>query len=83
MLSTAIAFGRLAYEEGAHLDLASTAFYNFDVVQSNVPLAMKSDSFHHLDGSLRAQFADIFGLMGGKLNKKDILQEERGTEGQP
>lgn len=81
MLSTAIDFGRLAYEEGAHLNLASTALYNFHIVQSNVPLAMKSDSFHHLDGFLCAQLADVFD--GGDSNKKDGFQEQRGTEGQP
>ena len=81
MLSTAIDFGRLAYEEGAHLDLAFTALCNFHVVQSNVPLAMESDSFHHLDGFLRAKFADCFD--GEKFDKKDRFQEQRGTEGLP
>lgn len=33
-----------------HLDLASTALYDFYVVESNVLLAMESQSFHHLDG---------------------------------
>ena len=64
-----------------HLDLASTALYNFHVVQSNVPLAMKTDSFHHLDGLLRAQFPDVSD--GEEFNKKDRFQEQRGTEGQP
>ena len=34
----------------AHLDLASTALHDFHVIQSNVSLAVKSDSFHHIDG---------------------------------
>ena len=35
-----------------HLDLASTTLYDFYVVESNVLLAMESQSFHHLDGIL-------------------------------
>ena len=41
-----------------HLDLTSTALYDFHVVKSDVLLAMESQSFHHLDGCLQTQFLE-------------------------
>ena len=45
-----------------HLDLASTALYDFYVVESNVLLAMESQSFHHLDG-----------ILDGKLQQAELI----------
>lgn len=39
-------------EGAAHLDLTSTALYTIYIIQSNVPLSMESDSFHHIDSTL-------------------------------
>ena len=50
MLRTEFGQARIVIGEGpAHLDLISTALYTIYIIQSNVPLPMESDGFHHID----------------------------------